>query len=131
MQITWPGVRGAAAALAMLIGLAATAAVAAASGDPGSTKIAERRYGPCIVTVTRAEGLHVVKITGLDPDENFDLTLTYQGRRLVIPIVVAGKGVVVVGLEPILRGDSTGVGHVDFDSRRCRAHFSYPWHSRV
>lgn len=116
---------------AVLAGPPANLAIAADRQDLATVKIAERRNGPCLATVTRGGSLHVVKITGLEPDEAFDLKLTYEGRVLILPIVAPSKGVVVVALESNVRGESIGVGYVDFDASRCRVHFSYPWRSKT
>ena len=120
-----------AALVAPLIPLPAGAALAADNHDGTVVVVASRRSGPCQVTVRRSDMFHAVEITGLEPDEQFDLVLTYEGRKLVLPIVVARKGVVLVTLESLVRGESIGVGYVDFESSRCRVHLSYPWRSKT
>lgn len=116
---------------ALLAGIPGGLALATSSQDLDSIKIASTRKGPCDVTVRRTSIVHIIEITGLDPDEAFDLVLTYEGRRLTIPVVVASKGVVIVALESKVKGESVGVGYVDFESNRCRVHLSYPWRSKT
>lgn len=118
-----------AAALAAFLLL--PAAIANGRPYPDQVRIAERRDGPCHVTVWRNEIVHSVEITGLEPGEDIDLKLTYEGRVLELPIPVPRKGIVIVSLESKVRGESVGVGYVDFESRRCRIHLSYPWRSKT
>jgi hypothetical protein len=90
-------------------------------------KIAQARDGPCTATVKRAGNLFSVHIEGLEPGERFEVVSTSEREEIVIPVEVSYKGIVIIVTAPQVKGYTSGIAHIDFESRRCRIHLSYPW----
>ena len=114
-------------AAATLLATSGVPAFAAAASELDYVRIARATDGRCIAEVKRAGNLYAVNISGLEPGEHFTVLSTSEREEIHIPGEVAAKGVVIVVIAPHVKGYSSGIAHIDFTSRRCRLHVSYPW----
>jgi hypothetical protein len=119
--------RGVPLATASLLCLQNSPAFSANASELDYVKVAEATDGRCDVVVKREGRLYSIEIKGLEPDERFDVISTSERERIVIPVEVSYKGVVIIVIAPQVKGYDSGVAHIDFESRRCKIHVSYPW----
>jgi hypothetical protein len=120
-------IHGALCAAIALSSLASAPAWPASDSELDYVKVAEASNGRCTAVVKRQRGLYSVLISGLEPNESFDVISTSEREELVIPVEASTTGLVIIIIAPNVKGYDSGVAHIDFESRRCRIHVSYPW----
>jgi hypothetical protein len=118
---------GALLATASLLCMLSSPGLSANASELDYVKIAEATDGRCDVVVKREGRLYSIEIRGLEPDERFDVISTSEREQIVIPVEVSYKGVVLIVIAPQVKGYDSGIAHIDFESRRCKLHVSYPW----
>jgi hypothetical protein len=114
-------------ATACLLCVSGASVLAASASELDYVKVAEATNGLCDLVVKREGRLYSIEIRGLEPDERFDVISTSEREQIVIPVEVSYKGEVIIVIAPQVKGYNSGIAHVNFESRRCKMHVSYPW----
>jgi hypothetical protein len=90
-------------------------------------KVASASDGPCTAIVKREGPLFSFEVFGLEPGESFPVSSISAGERIDFAATASKDGYYLVVLVPNVKGRSSGIARVEFESRRCRIRVSFPW----